>query len=187
MRLPAAALLLGVLLPLRQGAAHPHVFIDWHIEPLLANGGIAAVKLFWRFDDFYSDLVLDTVDRDRDRRLSRPEIDAIAARTLANLQKARFYASVILDGAAWQAEKAEHFTATVEGDHLVYVFTLKLPAPARAVSVSSLDPEYYIEMQADKRQPLSGAGFACTAGRGKPVKTETWGSITPDTVTCGVK
>lgn len=180
------ALLIAVALSAfaQPAAAHPHVFIAWQIEPQIENGAITTVKLQWRFDDLYSDLVLNTIDRDGDRKLSPTEIEALAKRTLANLTTVKFYARFTLDGAAWQAEKVEHFGARVEGDHVIYVFTLKLPAPAKAVSVASLDPEYYIEMRVEKSQPTTGAGFSCTAGQGQPVKTDTWGSITPDSVVC---
>jgi ABC-type uncharacterized transport system substrate-binding protein len=188
MRLWAIAVAVLTLLPWRQAAAHPHVFIHWHVEPQIENGGIASIKLYWRFDDFYSDMVLGTVDRDRDRKLSQPEIDALAARTLANLEKVKFYATFKLDSGPWQPEKAESFTAAVEGDHVIYVFTLKLPAASKTMSVWSLDPEYYIEMVADKKkQPKDGGGFSCTAGPGEPVKTQMWGNLTPDTVSCSVK
>lgn len=187
MRLVAFLLTLAVAAFARQATAHPHVFIDYLIEPQIESGAIVTLKLRWRFDDLYSDLVLNTIDRDGDRKLSPAEIDALAKRTLANLDKIKFYARFTLDGVEWQAEKADHFTATVDGDHVIYVFTLKLPAPAKTVSVWSFDPEYYIEMRTDKRQPTTGAGFACTAGPGQPVKTETWGSITPDTVSCSAQ
>jgi ABC-type uncharacterized transport system substrate-binding protein len=188
MRLRMMALLLLVLLPWRQAMAHPHVFIHWHIEPHIEKGAITALKLHWRFDEFYSDLVLGTVDRDRDRKLSPPEIEALAARTVANLEKAKFYATFTVDGASWQAEKADQFTAAVEGDFVVYTFTLKLATPAKTLSVWSLDPEYYIEMVADKKkQPASGAGFSCTAGEGQPVKTQMWGNLTPDTISCSAQ
>lgn len=187
MRLIAILLAMIVATFVRQAVAHPHVFIAWHIEPQIEKGAIAAVKLHWRFDDLYSDLVINTIDRDGDRKLSPAEIDALAKRTLANLEKVKFYAHFTPDGVAWQAEKAEHFTATVDGDHVIYVFTLKLPTPAKSLTVWSFDPEYYIEMRIDKGQQTTGAGFACTVGRGEPVKTETWGSITPDTVSCSVQ
>ena len=182
-----AVVLLLALLPWRQAVAHPHVFIGWHVEPQIKDGVIVAVKLHWRFDDLYSDLVLNTVDTDRDRKLSPPEVEALEKRSLANLEKVKFYARFMVEGQAWQAEKADHFTASVDGDHVVYVFTLTPPKPAKAFNVISLDPDYYIEMRVDKKQAASGTGFACTSGRGEPVKTENWGSLIPDTVACSAQ
>ncbi len=183
----AALVLLTSLLAIRPANAHPHVFIDWRVEPVLASGAIVSLKLYWRFDDLYSDLVLGTVDRDGDRKLSPPEIDAIAKRTLANLEKGGFYTSFTLDDRPWRAQKAQHFGAEVDGDHVVYIFTFTLPSPAKALTVSSYDPEYYIEMLADKRQVTAGSGFACKAGPAPAVKLDPWGSITPDLVSCSVK
>jgi ABC-type uncharacterized transport system substrate-binding protein len=183
-RRAVGALALLALLPWQSALAHPHVFIAWRIEPIVENGAITAVKLHWQFDDLYSDLVLGTVDRDRDRKLSQPEIDALQARTLANLEKVKFYAHFSLDGQAWEAEKAEQFTAAVEGDNVNYTFTLKLSKPVKTVSTYSLDPDYYIEMRADKRQATTGAGFVCSFGPSEPVKTQNWGSLIPDKVDC---
>lgn len=175
------------LLAIRPAGAHPHVFIDWRVEPVVASGAIVSLKLYWRFDDLYSDLVLGTVDRDGDRKLSPPEVDAIAKRTLANLEKGGFYTSFTLDERPWRAQKAQHFGAEVDGDHVVYVFTFALPSPAKALTVSSYDPEYYIEMLADRQQVTAGPGFTCKAATASAVKTDAWGSITPDLVSCRVK
>lgn len=187
MRRAVAIALVTLLLASGPAAAHPHVFIDWRVEPQVEKGAFVAVKLYWRFDDLYSELVLDTVDRDGDRKLSQPEIDAIAKRTLANLEKGGFYTAFTVDERPWRAQKAQHFTAEIDGDHIVYVFTLALPSPAKALTVSSYDPEYYIEMLTDKRQAAAGNGFACKAGPASAVKTQGWGSITPDQVSCTVK
>ena len=176
-------LVLG-LLPWRQADAHPHVFIDWRVEPQVEKGAIVGIKLYWRFDDLYSDLVLETVDRDRDRKLSPPEIELVAKRTLSNLEKGKFYTHFTVDGRPWQTDKAVDFTAQIDGDHLIYVFTFALPAPAKQVAVSSYDPEYYIEMLADKKQPATGQGFGCKVMRAPPVKLDGWGTLTPDLVDC---
>ncbi len=186
MRLIACLLMIAVAAFARHATAHPHVFIDYMIEPQIENGAIVALKLRWRFDDLYSGLVIDSVDRDNDGKLSAPEIDAIAKRTLANAEKANFYAHFTLDAAAWQTDKAQVFTAEIDGDHVVYIFTLKLPAPARSVTLSAYDPEYYIEMVADKRQTTIGSGLVCTIARAPPVKTQSWGSVTPDLISCSV-
>lgn len=173
-----------LLLSWRPAQAHPHVFIDWRALPQVEQGAIVAVKLYWQFDDLYSDLVLESVDRDKNRKLSPSEIEAIAKRTLANLEKGKFYSHFMLDGKTWQPDKAAEFSAEVDGDRIVYIFKIALPRPAKELSVSAYDPEYYIEMLADKRQPTTGAGFSCKAAPATPVKTDSWGSITPDIVSC---
>jgi len=186
MRLIFCLLTLVVVTFARQATAHPHVFIDYLIEPQIEGGAIVALKLRWRFDELYSGLVIDSVDRDNDGKLSPPEIDAIAKRTLGNAEKAKFYSHITLDGVAWQADKAQVFTAEIDGDHVIYIFTLKLPAPARSVTLSAYDPEYYIEMVADKRQSTVGPGLACAIARAPAVKTQSWGSLTPDMISCSV-
>lgn len=180
------AVLVASLLLAGRASAHPHVFIDYMIEPQIENGAIVALKLRWRFDDLYSSLVLDSVDRDHDGKLSPPEIDLIAKRTLSNTEKAKFYSHFALDGGTWQADKAGSFSAEIDGDHVVYVFMLKLPAPARSVTLSAHDPEYYIEMLADKRQTDVRAGAACKISQAPAVKTASWGSLTPDLISCSV-
>ena len=83
MRVLGAALVLCLLaLGLaRPASAHPHVFVDYSVEPVLRDGAIVGVRVVWRFDDFYSGLILDSVDTDRDGVLSDPEIAQIARRT----------------------------------------------------------------------------------------------------------
>lgn len=181
------AALAGAFLALAMPAAraHPHVFIDYSIEPEMKDGAIVGLRLTWSFDELYSSLVVDSVDRDHDGKLSASEIDAIAKRTLKTIEAAKFYSHFTLDGVAWQVEKAQHFTVEINGDRIAYIFTLRLPSPAKTVTLVAYDAEYYIEMTADKRRNAALGAKACRISQSAPVKMQSWGSFQPDMITCG--
>lgn len=65
--LPIAALCLApVLLPSR-AAAHPHIFVETGLKPVLdGQGRLAGVEVIWRYDEFYSLLVLEDMELDGD-------------------------------------------------------------------------------------------------------------------------
>lgn len=186
MRILAICVALAALFCPVAAQAHPHVFIDYMVQPQVRNGAIVGLRLLWRFDELYSGVVLDSVDTDGDGRLSQPEIDAIARRTLATMEGNGFYTHLTLDGTPWQAKKAEGFSASVERDQITYAIAITLPAPAKTVTVTAYDPEFYIEMLADKAQAQAGGPAACRVGPAPAVKTQYYGSFTPDLVTCAV-
>ena len=185
-----AAIFLAILialLPMR-AQAHPHVFIQYLIEPQIKDGAIASVVLKWRFDDLYSSLVLGTIDRDGDGKLSQPAIDDLAARVIVNTAESGFYTTFKLDGVEWRAPKADGFTASASDEIVTYAFTIVLPKPARALEASAHDPQYYIALEADPKQPDVGNGaVACRLGKPETVKDKTWGDYMRDVVSCEAK
>jgi len=185
----AAALLafLLALLPMR-AHAHPHVFIQYLIEPETRDGAIVSVVLKWRFDDLYSSLVLGTIDRDGDGKLSQPEIDDLAARVIVNTAESGFYTTFKLDGVEWRAPKADGFTASAIDEIVTYAFTIVLPKPARVLEASAHDPQYYIALEADPKQSEVGKGaVACRIGKPETVKDQTWGDYMRDVISCEAK
>ncbi len=184
-----AAVLLALLLaalPWR-AQAHPHVFIQYLIVPQLKDGAIASVVLHWRFDDLYSSLVLGTIDRDHNGKLSQPEIDELAKRVLTNTADSGFYTTFKLDGVEWRAPKADGFTASAADEIVTYEFTIVLPKPVRILEASAHDPQYYIAMEADPKQPEAAKGaVACRIGKPETVKDKTWGDYMRDVVFCQV-
>lgn len=57
----------GVALAAGQAAAHPHVFIDSGLHLIFdTEGRLAAVRVIWAYDEFYSLLVLEDMGLDAD-------------------------------------------------------------------------------------------------------------------------
>ncbi|MFW5642026.1 MAG: DUF1007 family protein [Roseicyclus sp.] len=77
--LAMAAALLTHLAAARPATAHPHVFIDAGLTLFTAgNGTVDGVEVTWRYDEFYSLILLQdfALDRDFDGRLTEAETAA---------------------------------------------------------------------------------------------------------------
>lgn len=184
--LAAALLVLGM----RPAAAHPHVFIDYTVEPLVEGGAFTAVRLHWTFDEMYSEMVIDSADKDRNRVLSPAEMKEVEGRVVPGLKEQNYFTVLKVDGKPVKPRALERFVASIDRDRVTYAFTLRLPAPAREIAVSSYDAEYYIDMQVSRQEPFriaAGAAKAsCTRGVGEAVKTLYYGSFKPDQVSCRI-
>lgn len=172
--------------------AHPHVFVDYTVEYRVKDNAIVGLRLIWLFDDQYSALVIDTADRDRNGKFSPEEIAVLAKRVVSSLEKNRLYSDVTYDGVKWQPDHVSEFSAAIVDDRLVYSFVVDLPKPAREVTVSTYDAEYYIEMLAQRKHAFDVVGapaatLQCSLGFASKVATQSYGSFQPDAVTCSIK
>jgi ABC-type uncharacterized transport system substrate-binding protein len=150
-------------------AAHPHVWINGVTTFLFKDRQLAGIRHHWEFDEIFSSYVIDEQDADKNGKLDRAEIDSIQSNAFSNLRDYGYFTHVRLDGKELPLSKVADFTARIEGDVLVYEFTLPLarpidPATSR-FAVGVFDPEYYVEVLLDEDDPVRFEGLpsgACT-------------------------
>ena len=60
-------------------SAHPHVFAEARLElSINPDGTVKSLRHVWRFDDFFSSTVLIQFDKNKDLKLEKPELEALA-------------------------------------------------------------------------------------------------------------
>jgi ABC-type uncharacterized transport system substrate-binding protein len=166
----AAALALGLAatgLPamgLPSGAvAHPHVWIDARSQVLFdAQQRMTALRVSWRFDEVYSLLAIEGLDRDGDGALTPEELKPLAEVNVTSLEEYRYFTEILADGKALAYGKVTDYGSRYEEGILTLEFTIPLEAPVdprRAeVAFKSYDPTFYIAIEPALQEPVSFAG-----------------------------
>ncbi len=144
-------------------AAHPHVFIDSRVGFRLDDAGrLAALEIAWRFEPFYSALILAELGLDP---VAEPDAEGLAA--VAALQPGwalDFGGEGVLsrDGAPLDLGPPQEIDAGFEDGALVIRFARALadPTPARGARFTAeiYDPEFFVAYTLIGSPAVTGAG-----------------------------
>ena len=153
----------GAIAPLRPAAARPHTRIDAHTEVIFDDQQrIAALRLFWRFDEAYSRYAVEGLDGDGDGRLSREELRPLAEYNVASLKARQYFTSVTADGRAVDFGPVTVFDSTFEDGLLNLSFVIPLSRPldptTSEVGFVSYDSAFSIAIVPNPSDPVSFAG-----------------------------
>lgn len=157
-------LLLVVVMPGR-AQAHPHVFVEYSFDLLFAQDGLEGLRVTWVFDEFFSSLLLQTYDTNRDERFSPEEARRLDQEQFRYFRPFNYNTELFLNGAAVVVPAATDFLPGVRDHRVTFAFTLPLAAPRQregALDVIVDDPDYYFAMAYDARIPAR----ALPPGRG---------------------
>jgi ABC-type uncharacterized transport system substrate-binding protein len=149
--------------------AHPHVFIEDRVVFLFAGDKITAIEQSWKFDEVFSDTLIQQFDASADGAFDALESKAVAKGTLPNLKKFRYFNYVWVDGKDIGVVDPINFTAAAKNKLVTFVFTVKLPKPVdpktQKLKVEINDREFYVEVDLAKDQPIlfnGNKGVTCT-------------------------
>ena len=164
------ALALTVLiLASRPAAAHPHVFIENRVVFMFAGDKIIALTESWTFDEVFSDQLLQGFDANGDGAFDAAESKAVAAGTLPNMKKFRYFNYIWVDGKDLGSIDPVDFTASAKNRKVTFVFSVKLPKPVdprtQKLKVEINDREFYVEVDLAQEQPIlfhGNTGVTCT-------------------------
>lgn len=165
----AAAVLSGGIAG--EARAHPHVWIDARSVVIFDDQQrIAALKVFWRFDEFYSLFAIEGLDTDGDGTVSEAELRPLAELNVTSLEEYRYFTYVTADGAEVAYGPVSEYASRFEDGILSLEFVIPLETPVdprRAqVSFKSYDPTFYIAVEPSLQDPVGFAGSpppACRA------------------------
>jgi len=165
----AAAALAGAV-P-REGRAHPHVWIDARSTVIFDDQQrVSALRVSWRFDDFYSLFAIEGLDTDGDGTVSEAELRPLAELNVTSLKEYRYFTYVTADGADVPYGPVSEYASRFEDGILSLEFVIPLETPVdprRAqVSFKSYDPTFYIAVEPSLQDPVHFTGSpppACRA------------------------
>ena len=161
----AAGLVFAVAAALPAGAAaHPHVWIDARSQVIFDDEQrISALRVSWRFDDFYSLAAIEGLDKDGDGQLAPAELQPLAEQYVTALQEYRYFTEILADGAALPYGTVSDYGSRYEDGILTLEFTIPLEAPVdprrRQVAFKSYDPTFYIAIEPALQDPVGFAGM----------------------------
>ncbi|GAB4367960.1 MAG: DUF1007 family protein [Kiloniellaceae bacterium] len=165
-----AALMAAVLAGAAAGAAraHPHVWIDARSEVVFdAQQRIAALRVTWRFDEFYSLFAIEGLDSDG--VLTDAELRPLAELNVTSLQEYRYFTYIVADGAELPYGPVSEYASRFEDGILSLEFVIPLATPvdprSAQVSFKSYDPTFYIAVEPALEDPVRFAGAPPAACR----------------------
>jgi ABC-type uncharacterized transport system substrate-binding protein len=142
--------LTGIFLPLSIGA-HPHNWIDLHIEVRFNNDGlVTGLYQQWLFDDYYSVFITEGMDSDGDGKPDRSQLQALRKTIFRNLKNYNFFTHIAREEQNTPFAPVSQTKIAMRGHRLEIRFFLPFETPhnprVKPLTYQIFDPSYYIEM-----------------------------------------
>ena len=174
----AVALLGGAwlgCLPATRAMAHPHVWITFEIAVLHDKGTFVGVRHKWTFDELYTSMAIDGLDKNKDGIYDREELAELTKVNIDGLKDFSFFTFPALAGKELKVGEASDYWLEHKDGSLSLHFTLPFATPvlmeAKGLTVSVYDPTYFIAFELAKTDPVKlaeGAPKGCEARVGVP-------------------
>lgn len=120
--------------------AHPHVFIDAHVD-------VQDDKIFivWSFDEITSSLLMSDYDKNKDKKLDDKEIAFMKKDHFDTLATYRYFCHLFDGTDELDINKVDNFMATFQDNKLIYIFSIPKPK-LKQYELRFYDEEMYIAM-----------------------------------------
>lgn len=156
--------------------AHPHVWATVRSEILFdAEGQVAGVRHAWTFDEFYSAMAVQGLDKDGDGAYSAEELKPLAQVNVESLKEFDYFTFVHFgDDETLPLKPPENYSLDYEKGLLTLHFTLPLQTPLKmtdkTVEVDVYDPSFFVAFGFATEAPvkIAGAQSGCSAEIEKP-------------------
>ncbi|WP_177247058.1 DUF1007 family protein [Marinospirillum alkaliphilum] len=147
----AVVFLLFCLLISATAFAHPHVWVELRVRPLLnEQGQLTGLQQAWRFDPFYSLILIEELQRGGPSSELEKRYDELASEVVANLQRFDFFSRLHSEGRRLPVGQVQHYNLMRIGQRVEFSFVLPLQHPVSLnearVSYQVYDPSYFIEI-----------------------------------------
>ena len=128
--LAAASLLCG-LAPNAQ--AHPHVWITMETTVLYDNGAFTGLQHKWTFDEFYTAMAIEGLDKNKDGIYDREELSELAKVNIDGLKEFGYFTYPMLAGQDVKLQDARDYWLEHKDGALALHFTVPFvqPVPPR--------------------------------------------------------
>jgi ABC-type uncharacterized transport system substrate-binding protein len=169
---------LGSLLLFAAGAAaHPHVWINVETVVNFDKGAITSIKHTWSFDELYSAMAVEGLEKNKDGKLGREQLAELAKVNMEGLKEFNYFTFPTLQGQELKVTDPTDYWLEYTGEVLSLHFTLPLAQPvladAKGFAFQVTDPSFFIAFELATKDPvkLAGAPKTCKLNIGGP-KTE---------------
>jgi ABC-type uncharacterized transport system substrate-binding protein len=171
----AVTLLTALLLP-RAASAHPHVWVTVKATVLYDNGTITGLRQEWTFDEMYTAMAIEGLDKNNDGRYDRQELSELAQVNIDGLKEFDYFTYAKLGKAGLKfSPPIDYWLDYTSKGILTLHLTLPLQAPVPSSSAdfefSVYDPSFFIAFDFAKDDPVklgSNAPPGCAAAIVEP-------------------
>jgi len=131
--------------------AHPHVWIDLRVTPQVNDQGeITALRQAWRFDPFYSLMLIEELEKGGPEDEMEQRVDELALEVAKNLQNFDFFTRVRVAGQRQAFAQVTEYNLMQVGRRIEFSFVLPLEQAialeGQQLQYQVYDPSYYIEI-----------------------------------------
>ncbi len=174
-------------------AAHPHIFIEEHVEVLFDQNNVTGVRMTWRFDELYSSMLRSDYTDTKTGPITAKDVKNLHEKAFNNLASVHYFTTMSLDGKPVTLGTPTDFTASFNADDkAIYSFVIPLSLPKATqkslLEIAVFDPEYYVDFELAEDDPVKSSGGAALKAECQPGTvqrdTQGWGTVDADIVSC---
>lgn len=159
----------------RPAAAHPHVWVTYETTVVYDNGSIIGFDHVWTFDDMYTQMAIEGLDKNSDGTYSREELAELADVNMQGLKDFDYFTFAKLSDKDLKISGPKDHWLEHNGKMLRLHFRLLLDQPvladASGFSFAIYDPSFFIAFepeQTDAVKLAAGAPSGCKAVVNEP-------------------
>jgi ABC-type uncharacterized transport system substrate-binding protein len=134
--------------------AHPHVWITTETTVLYERGSFVGLRHTWTFDEFYTAMAIEGLDKNKDGKYDREELGKLAEVNIEGLKEFGYFTTAGLAGQELKFAEAEDYWLEHKEDVLSLHFTIRFEHPvseqAKGLTFAIGDPTYFIAFQPAK-------------------------------------
>lgn len=154
-----------------RASAHPHVWVTASATVLYDHSTITGLQQAWTFDEFYTQMAIEGLDKNGDGKYDRQELAELAQVNIDGLKEFNYFTSAKLGADDLRFKPpVDYWLDYTDKKILTLHFTLPLekpvPADATGFVFSVSDPSYFIAFDLAKDNPVTlgpGAPPGCAA------------------------
>lgn len=169
--LPATLVILSAIATMTLPAAsHPHVWVTVSTAIIYDAGNISGFRHQWTFDDAYTAMAIEGLDKNGDGTYDREELAELAQVNIDGLKEFDYFTYPKLGEEPLQIDAPKDYWLEHKNNILTLHFTLPLKRPvlagAQGFNFQVMDPSFYIAFELAKETPVTlaaGAPSGCKA------------------------
>ena len=139
--------------------AHPHIFIAQKLHIIFDEQGMAGIKVFWQFDDMFSNMIVMDHDINQNQKLEPNEVASIKENAFAYIANSDYFFFLKIDGKPFKVKYVKDFNARLIYGKLIYEFFIpchvKANSNKKQIRIASYDPSYYSAVYYVKDRPFA--------------------------------
>lgn len=145
--------------PFATASAHPHVWVKTRATLLYDNSALVGITQSWVFDELYTAMAIQGLDKDGDGTYSREELAELATINIEGIREFDYFTDVRLGEKRLPATERDDYWLEHKDGVLTLHFTLMLDSPVLAdasdFSFSVYDPTYFIAYEFAKKDAVA--------------------------------
>lgn len=138
--------------------SHPHVFVVNKIIIVFDDHGFSGIRVNWGFDEFFSSMIAGDYDKNRNKKLEKPEIAIIKKEAFSYLANFDYFSFIKIDGKPFKVKWVTDFSAALSNGKLNYEFFIpchvKASSTFKEITIAQYDPTYYSAVFFGKNKPV---------------------------------